>query len=149
MTQNFVITQPNLRNDAPGRALRVLLVDDDRDFVLSLAALLRTEGYDTRSAHDAIRILQDVREYDPDVALLDIAMPGKNGWDAAQELRAGFPGKRPMLVGISGEYTQGGMRAFSQSRGFDFYLMKPCDPSVLLTLLRWVAIESPYRSVLR
>ena len=128
---------------------KVLVVDDEPDFVLSLTTLLRTEGYDTRGLHEAGSILRHVLEYKPDVAVLDIAMPGKTGWDAAGEIRAGVPGKRPLLVGISGEYTGTGIRAFSQTRGFDFFLMKPCDPGVLLTLLRWIAIESPYRSARR
>jgi DNA-binding response OmpR family regulator len=125
--------------------LRVLVVDDDRDLVLSLTALLRMEAYDARGAYDARNILQQVQEYDPDVVVLDIAMPGRTGWEAARAIRASLP-KRPLLIGISGEHTRGTDRIHSQANGFDFYLMKPCDPKLLLALLRWAAIRSPVRT---
>ena len=130
-------------------ALRVLVVDDNRDLVLSLMTLLRTEGYDARGVHDARNILRHVQEYDPDVVILDIAMPGKTGWEAAREIRGAFPEKRFVIVGLSGEHMRGADRIHSQANGFDFYLMKPCDPKVLLTLLGWAAIRSPFRPASR
>ena len=147
--RDVVITDFPVRQPAPPHAPRVLVVDDDRDLVLSLVALLRTEAYEARGAHDAANILQDIRAYDPDVVILDIAMPGKTGWDAAKEIRAGIPGKKPALIGMSGEHTRGLDRTHSELNGFDFYLMKPCDPHVLLTLLRWLSIQSPFRSSFR
>ena len=146
MTQNFTVTQPNLRADAPPRALRVLVVDDDRDTVLSLTALLRTEGYDARGLHSAKDILHQVGAFNADVVILDIAMPGKSGWAAAAEIRKEISRRRLVIVGISGEHIRGADRTKSQTHGFDFYLMKPCDPNVLLTLLRWVQIQSPFSS---
>jgi two-component system response regulator MtrA len=147
--RDVVITDIPVRQPAPPRALRILVVDDDRDQVLSLTALLRGEAYDVRGLHDAADILQQVREYDPDVVILDIVMPGKTGWDAAKEIRAGLQGRKLVLIGISGEHVRGSDRALSEMYGFDFYLMKPCDPNVLLTLLRWQAIQSPHRSSFR
>ena len=143
------ITDIPARQPAPPHAARVLVVDDDRDLVLSLVALLRTEAYEARGVHDATQILQTIREYGPDVVILDIAMPGKTGWDAAREIRARMPGKKPALIGMSGEHTTGADRMHSELNGFDFYLMKPCDPNVLLTLLRWLSIQSPFRSSFR
>jgi DNA-binding response OmpR family regulator len=128
--------------------VRVLVVDDDRDMVLSLIALLRTEGHDVRGAYDARNIVREVREFDPEVVILDIAMPGMTGWEAAEAIRAAIP-KKIVLVGMSGEYTSGADRSVSRQRGFDLYLMKPCDPNVLLTALRFVGIQSPYRAALR
>ena len=148
MTQNFVITQPNLRPDVPPRALRVLVVDDDRDMVLSLTTLLRTEGYETRGLHNAADILHHVEAFNADVLVLDIAMPGKTGWEAAKEIRANLDKRRLVIIGISGEHTRGWDRTQSTMNGFDFYLMKPYDPNVLLTLLRWLQIQSPFSSSL-
>ena len=125
--------------------MRVLVVDDDRDMVLSLIALLRTEGHDVRGAYDARNIVREVREFDPEVVILDIAMPGMTGWEAAEAIRAAIL-KKIVLVGMSGEYTSGADRSVSRQRGFDLYLMKPCDPNVLLTALRFVGIQSPYRT---
>jgi DNA-binding response OmpR family regulator len=129
------------RKLAPSRPLRVLVIDDDRDMVLSLKVLLRAEGHVVRTLHDASDVLDQVRNFNPDVAILDIAMPGKTGWQAATEIRAGLAGKHLTLVGLSGEYMSGTDRSVSQMRGFDFYLMKPCDPIVLLTLLRRAVIQ--------
>jgi DNA-binding response OmpR family regulator len=148
VTRNFTITEPNLRNDAPPRAMRVLVVDDDRDMVLSLITLLRTEAYEARGLYQAMDIVQQVREFDPEVVILDIAMPGMTGWEAAQAIRAAIS-KKIVLVGMSGEYTSGADRSVSRQRGFDLYLMKPYDPNVLLTALRFVGIQSPYRSPFR
>lgn len=125
--------------------MRILVVDDDRDMVLSLTTLLQVQKYETRGIHGALDILSHVRDFAPDVVLLDMAMPGRTGWQAAAAIRESFPDRRPVLVGISGEYTSGADRSVSQLRGFDFYLMKPCDPKVLLTLLRWVGIQFPQR----
>ena len=94
-------------------------------------------------------ILEQVRDFDPHMVILDLAMPGKSGWEAAKELRACLPGKRLVLVALTGEHTRGADRDSSRMSGFDFHLMKPCDPNVLLTLLRWVRIDSPYRSHIR
>jgi len=148
VTQNFTISQPNLRKDAPQRALRVMVVDDHRDTVLSLITLLRAEAYEVRGLYEAGGILRQAQEFEPDAVILDIAMPGKSGWDAARELREQL-GKRLLLIGISGEHIRGTDRTLSEANGFDFYLMKPYDPSVLLTLLRWAGIQSPYRSPYR
>ena len=126
--------------------MRVLVVDDDRDMVFSLIALLRTEGHEVRGAYEARNIVRHVREFDPQVVILDIAMPGVSGWEAAEAIRTGIPEKRLVLVGMSGEYTSGADRSVSRQRGFDLYLMKPCDPNVLLTALRFVGIQSPYRA---
>jgi DNA-binding response OmpR family regulator len=129
--------------------VRVLVVDDQPDTVLSLTTLLRSEGHDARGLRDAGDIVAQVEAYRPDAVVLDIALPGKSGWDAAKEIRASAGGRKLLLVGISGEHVRGADRARSELNGFDVYLMKPCDPNVLMTLLRWVRIESPFRSSFR
>jgi DNA-binding response OmpR family regulator len=130
------------------RALRILVVDDNRDLVLSLTTLLRAESYDALGLYEADNILEHVRNYDPHVVVMDLVMPGKSGWEAAKEIRT-RSGKRLVLVALTGEHVRGADRDASRMNGFDFHLMKPCDPQVLLTLLRWVQIDSPYRSRLR
>jgi DNA-binding response OmpR family regulator len=57
------------------------------------------------------------------------------GWEAARRIRALIPGKRPLLIGISGQYTKGADKILAEMSGFDYYLMKPADPKVLLTLV--------------
>jgi DNA-binding response OmpR family regulator len=115
----------------PHRA-RVLVVDDDKDTVDALLALLEAEGYNTKGIYSASNIVADVRDFDPDVIIMDIVMPGKSGWDAAQDVRADRPGKRPMLIAVTGHYPKDGDRTLAERSGYDHYLIKPFDTKVLL-----------------
>ena len=114
---------------------RVLVVDDNRDMLDTLLVLLDTEGHTAKGIYSASTILADVREFDPDIVIMDIAMPGKSGWDAGRELHRYRVGKRPMLIALSGEYTKPRDRLVAELSGFDYYLIKPCDPKVLLQLV--------------
>ncbi|HEY5900335.1 MAG TPA: response regulator [Burkholderiales bacterium] len=122
---------------APPRVRRVLIVDDDRDTVLTLSALLREEGYETKGVYDGHEAIRAVDDFDPDAVLLDIAMPGMTGWDVARQIRSSRPSgeKRPFLIGISGEYTKSADRILGEIAGFQHYFYKPFDPKLLLTLL--------------
>ena len=117
------------------RRLRVLVVDDNRDIVLTTIALLRVQGHEGMECYNGLEVIQCVKTFDPDVVVMDIGLPGRSGWDAAKDIRASIPGKRPLLIGISGEFTKGSDSILAQRSGFDYYLMKPVDPNVLLVLL--------------
>jgi DNA-binding response OmpR family regulator len=117
------------------RRLRILVVDDDRDMVQSLLLLLETEGYEGKALYSAQSIITDVIEFDPDVVIMDIKMPGRSGWEAARELRERAKNKRPMLIAVSGHYTKGSDQVLSQMSGFDHVLMKPVEPAQLLALI--------------
>jgi diguanylate cyclase (GGDEF)-like protein len=118
------------------RRPRVLLADDERDTVLTLAELLRLEGYDARGVFAGADVAPAVLEFDPDVVLIDIAMPDRSGWEVAREIRAKHGPDRPTLIAISGMYKQAADQTLGKLGGFNYYLAKPCDPSVLLALLR-------------
>jgi len=120
---------------AAPRSLRVLVVDDDRDTVLTLMALLREEGHETKGVYDGRQALQALPEFDADAVIMDIAMPQLTGWDTARQIRELIGLARPLLIALSGQYTKGADRVLSQIAGFDYYLTKPCDPNVLLALL--------------
>ena len=122
----------------PQRSLRVLVVDDNRDIVLTMMALLRMEGHDSKACYNGSDVYRAVQEYDPDVVLLDIGLPGQSGWDVAQQIRTGIPGRRPVLIAITGEYTKAADRILAEMSGFDYYLVKPADPNVLLAVLEKV-----------
>lgn len=116
----------------------MLVVDDNRDTVITLRALLEHEGYETRGVHDAHAALAKLAEFDPDVVIADLAMPGKSGWHIAQAVRGGgktYGADRPLMIAISGEYTQGADRILTEMSGFNYFLAKPFDPKVLLALL--------------
>ena len=118
------------------RALRVLVADDERDTVLTLTELLREEGHETHGVYDGNDVMPAIREFDPDVVLLDISMPGMTGWDVARKIRHVCGQERPLLIAISGVYKEAADQILGKLAGFNYYLAKPYDPSVLITLLR-------------
>lgn len=76
-----------------------------------------------------------VLDFDPDVVILDIDMPGLSGWEVARTIRARRGNDRPLLIGVSGEYKQGSDRILSSILGFNHYLLKPYQFSDLLGLI--------------
>jgi DNA-binding response OmpR family regulator len=120
---------------------RVLIVGPHQDMLESLPALLESHGYKAKRIYGACTIVADVRDFDPDVVIMDIAMRDRNGWDAARELRqCRRRGKRPVLIGVSGQYTKRGDKTLAEMSAYDYYVLKPCDPKALLQL---VASYSP------
>ena len=131
--------QPDTGSASPQaarRALRVLVADDEPDTVLTLIELLREEGHDAQGVEDGTEVMPALREFDPDVVLLDISMPGMSGWDVARQIRQRCWQERPLLIAISGVYKEAADQILGKMAGFNYYLAKPYDPSVLITLLR-------------
>jgi DNA-binding response OmpR family regulator len=125
------------------RQLRIVVADDDRDTVLTLMMLLRAEGHDVRGVHSGRYVMGAVLDMDPDVVILDIKMPELSGWEVARTIRARKDCKQPTLIGISGEYKMGSDKILSEILGFDYYLLKPYDPNVLLALIAPLTLPSP------
>lgn len=125
------------------RTLRVLVADDNRDFAFTLMMLLRHEGHDVRGAFTGRQVMDSVSVFDPDALVLDIALPDISGWDIARHIRQQRKTARPMLIGVSGAYKQGADKVLSEMIGFDHYLIKPCDPSAVIALLRALQQPSP------
>ena len=115
-------------------AKRVLLVDDNPETVEVTLQLLRLHGHKVKGISSAENIVACVHEYDPDALVMDIAMPGKNGWEAAREVRAAIPGSRPLLIAMTGERDTG-QNVIGGPEGFDYFLTKPCDVNVLMALV--------------
>lgn len=128
----------------PGRALRVLVVDDERDIVLTLLALLRDEGYEAKGAYGAADALVALAEFDPDALIVDIALPGRSGWEIAKTVRSlGRAGEqRPLLIAMSGRYTKGSDRILGEISGFNYQLAKPFDPNEVIALLKRIKLGS-------
>jgi DNA-binding response OmpR family regulator len=115
--------------------LRVLVVDDEPDTVAMLLEILRNEGYEARGHGSGQAAITALKEFDPDVVISDIAMPSVNGWTLAREVRKAMGEKRPVLIAITGQYTQSADKVRAHTSGFDFYLTKPADPNVVLNLV--------------
>ncbi len=113
---------------------RILLADDNRDAAESLAIILRLEGHEVDLAHDGASALRSFESRRPDVALLDIGMPGANGYEVARRIRSTPAGGDVLLIAITG-WAQDSDRAQSRAAGFDHHLTKPVEPETLIGLL--------------
>ena len=113
---------------------RVLVVDDNVDTARGLARLLKLLGHDVRTAHDGPAAIEAARDHRPEFVLLDIGLPGMDGYEVAQSLRQEECRKEAAIIAISG-YGQDEDRRRSREAGFDHHLVKPIDHDALLTLL--------------
>lgn len=118
----------------PG-ARRIMVVDDNADAVDSLAVLLGLEGHDVRVARDGPSAVELAREFVPEVALLDIGLPGMSGFDVARALRADERTARCVLIALTG-WGQDADRKRSHDAGFDHHLVKPLDIEMLNRVLK-------------
>jgi CheY-like chemotaxis protein len=118
--------------------LRVLIVDDDADTVQTTAVLVRLWGHEARVACDAAQALAEAGTFQPDAALLDLAMPGLDGYGLAEQLRE-QAGARPLALFAVTGLARETDRLRCQQSGFTHYLIKPVDPSRLERILRHLA----------
>jgi CheY-like chemotaxis protein len=139
----FVIRLPLT---APGSAVKppvprperqprqVLVVDDNKDAATSLAAVLKHEGHDVRLAYDGPAALAAVEKEKPQVVLLDIGMPGMDGYEVARRMRQAPGFDATPIIALTGFGSAEDHRR-SREAGFDQHLTKPVDPEALLDLL--------------
>jgi PAS domain S-box-containing protein len=114
-------------------ARRVLVVDDNHDSAEMMAMLLEFAGHEVRTAHDGLNAVNEVAGFQPHVVLLDIGLPGLNGYEAAERIRLA-PGRQPVLIALTG-WGQADDRRRAVEAGFDHHLIKPVDHDVLMTLV--------------
>jgi CheY-like chemotaxis protein len=123
----------------PGRS--ILLIEDNADARDALRVLLELDGHAVEAVEEGHAALARARAVDPDVALVDIGLPGMDGFEVARRLRA-LDKRRPVLIALTG-YGQPEDRRKATEAGFDGLLVKPVDPSVLSDLL--ATLEIPGR----
>jgi len=121
--RSSTVTAP-LAGTAPDRVLRVLVVDDSPDVANPFAALLRMLGHTVEVAYDGPQALKIAASYRPDIAFLDLGMPGMDGLELARRLRRAFAGTSLVLVAVTGYGQQQDIDAARQA-GFDRHLLKP------------------------
>jgi CheY-like chemotaxis protein len=131
------LRQENIPTSAPERAvrpLRILVADDQRDIVLTLSMLLQADGYEVRGAYDGSEALSMARDFDPDVLILDIGMPGLTGYDVARALHAEHGANCPTLIAMTG-YSSVPEQILAKVAGFHHHFGKPARPGAIAELL--------------
>jgi CheY-like chemotaxis protein len=119
---------------APAAPRRILVADDNVDSANSLGMLLKIIGHDVRTARDGNEALTVAADFRPDVMLLDIGMPGMDGYELARRVREQPWGKSAMLIAVTG-WGQDQDRQRSREAGFDQHLVKPVELEALEKLL--------------
>jgi two-component system CheB/CheR fusion protein len=118
----------------PPDARRILLVEDNRDIAEGFALLFKDLGHEVRVVHDGPAALEVAQAFRPELVLLDIGLPGMDGWEVARRVRK-LPGlENPVLAAVTG-YAQEEDRRRSAEAGVDYHLVKPVDLTALRELI--------------
>ena len=125
---------PALHELSNGVAHRVLVVDDNVDAASMMAALVRQLGHDVVVVHDGPSALQAAESYRPEIILLDLGMPGMNGFEVARALRERGISPTPRIVAVTG-WGKAEDERRTREAGFDMHLMKPVEESQIRQVL--------------
>lgn len=136
-TQDDAFAPPTLNRHAADR-FRILVVDDLRDCAETLVKLLQSLGHEAISLYDGQAAIDWTLRHRPDVVLMDVAMPGLDGYDAARQLRRQPSLKGTTLVAVTG-FGRDEDRRRAAAAGFDFHVTKPVDIRQLETILAEVS----------
>jgi CheY-like chemotaxis protein len=124
------VAAPPAESPEDAASRRVLIVDDNHDAASTLEMLLQSLGHETRVVHSGVEALQAAPEFKPDVVLLDIGLPGIDGYEVARRLRS-MTTERPFkIVAVTG-WDQEADKRRSEEAGFDMHLVKPVAPADL------------------
>lgn len=116
---------------------RVLVVDDNRDAAATTAMCLEIAGHEVKTVHDGLQALASAPVFAPDVVVLDIGLPGMDGYQVAERLRQSPVTAHSLLIAVTG-YGQESERRRAFEAGFDEHLIKPAEPARLNELIaRW------------
>lgn len=127
--------QPRRAPEPPSPSgYRLLVVDDNQDAADSLAELLRLQGHEVRVAYSGVAALEMAKTYAPDVAFMDIGMPGMDGYEAARRMRQQPGPGKIVLAALTGWGQQEDRRRTAEA-GFDHYLVKPPEREALDAVL--------------
>lgn len=122
------------QSTTPARSTRVLMVEDNPDAAESLGMILEILGHHVRIVHDGLAALDAARTNPPDIMLVDIGLPGMNGYEVAQAIRREPTLQHLILVALTG-YGQAEDKAQALAAGFDYHLVKPVDLEALGSLV--------------
>jgi signal transduction histidine kinase len=133
-------TAPALSDQTSGTAAttgskRILIIEDNVDAADSLALMFQMMGYDAHAAYDGASGLKDFELLNPSIVVLDIGLPGVDGWEVARRLRSNRPDNHVKIIALSG-YASDSDRERSRNAGIDHHLVKPPDFEALVKLLK-------------
>ncbi len=114
---------------------RILIADDNADTADSLALMFSGLGYEVRAAYNGVSAVETAEHFRPEIVLLDIGMPGLNGYETAHLIREESWGRDAVVVAVTGMGTVADQQR-SLDAGFDYHLTKPVDPTVLKKLVQ-------------
>ena len=132
------VQAPSATRRRPGTPRRILVVEDNPDAREMLCVVLAHEGHDVHEAADGPTGLDAAASCCPDVALIDVGLPGLDGYEVARRIRASTAGEPPYLIAITG-YGQPEDRRRAREAGFDTHLVKPIDPIRLAEVIATAA----------
>jgi CheY-like chemotaxis protein len=124
---------PNLPSPPP-RSLRVLVVDDEHDTADSMKVILEHWGQEVRVAYDGLSAVDLARVFRPHIALLDIGLPGLDGWQVAEAMRESPATETAFLLAVTGYSTRDDIER-SHAKGFHGHVLKPVSPQLIWKLL--------------
>ena len=114
--------------------MHIMIVDDDEAFTQMIALMLNMNGHTVSLQHTAEGALESALQVSPQAFLIDIGLPGMNGYEMARLLRESPSTEKSMLIAITG-YASPKNRERSYAAGFDHHLFKPIDTAKLSTML--------------
>jgi PAS domain S-box-containing protein len=120
---------------------RILVADDNLDAAESLGMMLRLMGHDVRTVRDGLQAVEEAAAFRPDLALLDIGMPGLSGYDVARRIREQRWGQEIILIALTGWGQEEDKRKALQA-GFDQHFTKPVSPNELARMIARLHAES-------
>jgi len=129
-------TDPDTRSSAEASpTLRVLVADDGKNAADILGLFVKMEGYEVRVVYDGADAVREAEDFLPHVILMDLQMPGTDGFEATRRIRQGPRGERPLIYALSG-FDQAEVRRQCEAAGFHQLIPKPVSPGDLRELLK-------------
>ena len=134
MIDDHLKTAPSVAEETPAAMKRILVVDDNKAAALTLSWALELQGYEVFTAYDGREGLVVALREKPDIFLLDLGMPGMNGYELCRKLRT-FPEFKTANIIAQTGWGQEEFRKRSREAGFDLHIVKPVDLHVLRTAI--------------
>jgi DNA-binding response OmpR family regulator len=113
-------------------AAKILIVDDEPNIVLAIEFLLQRQGYRTEKAYDGLQALEMVADFQPDIVILDVMMPGLNGFELGQKIRQMPRLENTKIIFLTAKGTQRD-KQMGYENGAEAYIIKPFDNEELVT----------------